>query len=316
MKKNVLYIIGVLAAVLLTACEHKELCYKHPHTAMVRVAFDWTNAPEANPEGMCVFFYPVGDPDRSTPQRVDFTGKAGGEVEIQVGSYCVLCYNNDTEAVLFRGMDEFQQHEAYTREGNVLESIYGNGANFVPKAEDAADERVTISPDMLWGCYELDVTVSEAENQVITLYPEEQVCTYTYEIRNVQNLKYASQMCGSLSGMAPSVFFGTEELGKECITVPFESVSDGKSTVTGRFYTFGHHEDNAQPHKFLLYVWMKDDGKYYYTFDVTEQVHTAPDKRHVHIIIDDVELPQPITNGSGFEPTVDDWVVVEEDIIM
>ena len=26
----------------LTACEHKDLCYDHPHFAKVRVVFDWT----------------------------------------------------------------------------------------------------------------------------------------------------------------------------------------------------------------------------------------------------------------------------------
>ena len=50
--------------------------------------------------------------------------------------------------------------------------------------------------------------------------------------------------------------------------------------------------------------------------DVTDQVHSAPDKRHVHIIIDGLDLPEPIENGSGFDPSVDDWEVVETDIIL
>ena len=132
----------------------------------------------------------------------------------------------------------------------------------------------------------------------------------------MKNLKYATQMCGSLSGMAPSLLFGDESLGTECVTIPFESVSDGVSTITGRFYTFGHHEENTAPHKLLLYVWFVDGSKYYYTFDVTDQIHSAPDKRHVHIIIDGLDFPQPIGNGSGFQPSVDDWQTVEEDIIM
>lgn len=40
------------------SCEHKDLCYHHPHVAVVKLEFDWKNAPQANPEGMCVFFYP------------------------------------------------------------------------------------------------------------------------------------------------------------------------------------------------------------------------------------------------------------------
>ena len=39
----------------LTACEHKDLCYDHPHFATVRVVFDWTKISNHDkPEGMRV----------------------------------------------------------------------------------------------------------------------------------------------------------------------------------------------------------------------------------------------------------------------
>ena len=76
--------------------------------AVVKLEFDWKNAPQANPEGMCVFFYPE---EGGEPVRFDFTGKTGGEIDIKVGRYKVLCYNNDTEAVQFRGMEDFNAHE-------------------------------------------------------------------------------------------------------------------------------------------------------------------------------------------------------------
>lgn len=239
--------------------------------------------------------------------------------------------------------DDFSTHGCYTREGNVLEPIYGNGVNYAPRARGTEDERVVICPDMIWGCTaeEVEVTdegisyicVPEKEKDnwrgkpaanteyVITLYPHELVCTYTYEVRNVKNLKHMEQMCGTLSGMSGRLTFSTEELDRECVTIPFGAVSDGQSTVTGKFYTFGHHEANVQPHKMVFYVVMDDGSKYMYgsdseRFDVTSQVHGAPDRRHVHIIIDGLELPQPIEDGHGFNPLVDDWGVVEEEISM
>ena len=57
MKRFSLYLLAALATVL-CSCEHKELCYHHPHEARIRVVFDWRDAPEANPRGMCVLFYP------------------------------------------------------------------------------------------------------------------------------------------------------------------------------------------------------------------------------------------------------------------
>jgi len=331
----------IALGVLLSSCEHKELCYQHPHAKTVRVVFDWREAPDASPQGMCVYFYPA---EGGSGQRVDFKGTSGGEVELRVGKYRVMCYNNDTEAVLFYDTGNFDTHGAYTREGNVLEPIYGNGANYAPRAEGTEDERVLISPDMMWGCTATEVEITDAgvsyvcvpkcergvwdgsptksAEQVITLYPHELVCTYTYEVHNVKNLKHVVQMCGSLSGLAPSMLLADESLGTECVTVPFESVSDGVSCVTGRFYTFGHHEENAAPHRMTFYVVMDDGKKYAYgvdaaeRFNVTGQVHAAPDPKHVHIVIDGLDLPQPIENGSGFDVTMDDWGVVEEDIAM
>ncbi len=329
------------AGTLFSSCEHKELCYQHPHVKTIRVAFDWRDAPDASPKGMCVYFYPT---EGGGEQRFDFKGTTGGEVELRVGTYRVLCYNNDTEAVLFHDTDDFDAHGGYTREGNVLEPIYGNGANYAPRAEGTENERVVITPDMMWGCTAMEVEVSDTgiscvcvpysakdggqgspavkDERVITLYPHEMVCTYTYEVRNVKNLKHATQMCGSLSGMASSMLFGSETLGAECVTIPFEAFSDGVSTIKGKFYTLGHNEANTEPHRMTFYVIMDDGTKYAYgtdsseRFNVTEQIHAASDPKHVHIVIDGLDLPQPIENGSGFDVAVDDWAVVEEDIVM
>ncbi len=341
MKRTIHYIIGVFAIAMLTACEHKELCEIHPHVKTVRVVFDWQDAPDANPEGMCVFFYPVSG---GNPQRFDFAGTTGGEIQIQVGEYRVLCYNNDTEAVLFRGSDKFDTHEGYTREGSLFESIYGNASQHAPRTQGTEEQPVVISPDMMWGCTASDVTISdkgirylslslaasragdhshtESVEQVITLYPHEQVCTYTYEVRNIKYLKHVTQVCGSLSGMSGALSFASEELDGRSVTIPFAAASDGVSSITGMFYTFGHDEANTDPHHMTFYVWMDDGKKYAYgidageKFNVTEQIHTAPDKRHVHIIIDGLDLPQPIENGGGFDVSVDDWDVIEEDIIL
>lgn len=340
MKNRVFHLAAAAALLVATSCEHKELCYHHPHTATIRVEFDWREAPEAAPAGMCVYFYSL---DNGGSQRFDFKGMTGGEVELRVGRYRIITYNNDTEAVQFHDTEDFQSHGCFTREGNILEPIYGNTASYAPRTSGAEDERAVICPDMMWGCTATDIEITDtgisyvcvpeseweqwigkpAENteHIITLYPHELVCTYTYEVRNVKNLKHATEMCGTLSSMAPTLRFSDEEIGRECVTLPFEAHSDGISTITGRFYTFGHHEQNAEPHRMAFYIVMDDGAKYMYggdseRFDVTGQVHSAPDRRHVHIVIEGLDLPQPIENGSGFDPSVDDWEVVEEDIIM
>jgi hypothetical protein len=129
-----------------------------------------------------------------------------------------------------------------------------------------------------------------------------------------------SQMCGSISGMSGYLTMSTEELDTECVTIPFEARKADNSTVVGSFHTFGHHTENAAPHKMVFYVVMDDGAKYCFKdfkqLDVTEQVDTATDRRHIHLIIDGIDLPQPIENGHGFKPSFDDWDVIESDIIL
>lgn len=330
--KRAFYLLA--AGFLLASCEHKELCLVHPHEVAIEVKFDWRDAPQADPDGMCVYFYQL---EGGGSRRVDFNNTTGGKVELDVGKYVAICYNNDTEIVEYHNTDDFLTHGVYTREGNPLEPIYGNSAQYAPRAKGTEDERVVVCPDMMWGCTATEIEITDTgisyvctplgetkqatvtpDKQTITLYPHELTCTYTYEVRNVSNLKHMTQMCGTLSGMSGALTFSSEELDRECVTLPFEAHADGPSTVTGKFYTFGHHPQNPDPHRMVFYVVMDDGSKYCYKdgdkLDVTEQVHNAPDFRHVHLVIDGLDLPQPIENGHGYDPSVDDWEIVEEEI--
>ena len=57
MKNYTLLYIWVI--LLLASCNHKELCYHHPHTAKVRVDVDWSRFVEEEPTGMTVMVYPA-----------------------------------------------------------------------------------------------------------------------------------------------------------------------------------------------------------------------------------------------------------------
>lgn len=336
MRKICLVLLCLALAVV--SCTHKDFCLHHPHVVKLKVEFNWQNTPEANPKGMSVWFYPI---DGGDPVRYDFRGTEGGYVELVVGEYNIITYNNDTEAVLFANQHNFATHQAYTREGNLLEPVLGSSAA-VPRANGTEEEKVVITPDMLWGCtslevevaengvkyicrpFEEDATMSEVESEehIITLYPCDLMCLYSYEIRHVENLAMATQMCASLSGMSGGMTIATEKLHTRSVTLPLEARIDLDSAkVTGMFYTFGHSLENDDPHKMLLYVWMQGGEKYYFgegseRFNVTAQIHNAPNRRRVHIIIDSLELPRAIGGDDDWKVTVDDWDEVYEDIPM
>lgn len=315
----------LLALLLFSSCNHKEFCYDHPHGVRLQLVYDWSEAPEANPAGMTVFFYPVNDPvSRQDVEvspyavRYDFSNNSGGQIELKPGRYIAVTYNNDTEAVQFGGLNAYNTQFGYTRTGHILEPMYGNGLSTDGGNGNFCDEEVVITPDQLWGCTDMDVVVTGTENQTITLYPHDMLCLYSYEVRNVDNLDKVAKISGALSGMSPALYIAGESLHDDHVTLPVEAWKDGESTVRGQFFTFGHHEELQDPHRMAFYVEMLDGSKYSFTsaanLDVTDQVHSAPDRRRVHIIIDGLNIPTPIEGGSGLAPDLDDWDDVQQDV--
>ncbi|MCM1491546.1 MAG: DUF5119 domain-containing protein [Muribaculum sp.] len=304
----------VTLLLMMDSCEHKELSLGVQRVRNVRVAFDWSNAPEANPAGMCVFFYP-DEGTRGGVQRIDYTGRDGGAIDLYPGSYHIVAYNNDTESILFGGQDDFFNHIGYTREGGILEPVFGASAQKAPGVDETGDQLVVISPDMLWGG-SLTSHYVDDDDHVITIYPEELVCHYTFEVRNVTNIEHMVQTSGILTSMSPFVTFNDKSLGEEGVTIPFAASRSQDNRLTGEFLTFGHHESNRERHNMLFYIWLDDGSKWYYTYDVTNQVDNAPNPRRVHIVIDGLDLPTPIVDSGGFAPSVDGFDSENFDIPM
>lgn len=311
------YFIIVIAASLtgLTACDY-ELCYDHPHTVDLRVVFDWRKAPEAAPQSMSLYLFPSSGGE---PLRYEFTDITGGVINVPEGVFQAACINSDTEFVFYRNTESSETFECYTRSTALLEnySSYGVRSETVPRAEGTDDERVSLSPDMLWSDKTDGVTVTKGTGNTLTLYPGEAICTYTVTIRNAENLKYAAALGGSLSTMAGGFMPAADRVSDERVTVPFDAYkSQDKTSLLARFLTFGQPDGKECRHTLIIYAILSDNAKWYYTYDVTGQVHDAPDPHHVDIVLDGLPLPKPIVNGNGFRPDIDEWKTVKIDIAL
>lgn len=308
-----------IAAILAVtpSCQHKELCYNHPHTADVEVIFDWQDAPDAAPESMSLYLFPLSGGE---VLRYEFTDCAGGTIRVPVGHYDALCLNSDTENINYRNTERRETFEVTTRTTTLLSSLASLGvrSDGAPRADGSEDERIALTPDMLWSDHAEGIELKRiVEVQTITLYPKESVCTYTVEIRNAKNLKYVSGISGSLSSLAGGFLAGNAEMTEERVTIPFNvAISADDAVVRGGLLTFGHCPSTQNTHQLTIYAVLADESKWYYTYDVTDQIHSAPNQRKIHIVLDGLPLPKPIVNGGGFQPSVDDWQPVKIDIGM
>lgn len=300
-------LIATFIACTFSSCDHKDLYFPSSPLAEVRVKFDWSAAPGARAEGMSAFFFPE---QGGGPIRCDFSDPAGGTARIPWGDYRVIYLNNDTETILLRGTESYETFEIYTRPTSVGETM---STRSEPRGANPGDEPVVLAPEEVWGGSFTGVRLAVGGEQPYTLvlpvHPK--VCTCSFEVRAVENLKYVSSVGASFSGMSGSLFMGDGSVSGQGSMIPFPADSDGKSVITGSTFTFGLSAEAGATHVLTLYLILADGSKFYYRFDVTRQVNEAPDKRHVRIVLEGLPLPKPIVNGGGFHPSVDDWETEE-----
>ena len=325
--KRLIFIIGAIW-LLLSSCRHIPLDYIGEARMSVRVVYDWVNAPEANPKGMSIFFYPE---DGGYSFRYELK-RDGGEVKLPVGRYRIITYSNDSHSTLPSDDEDFDKHMIFSDFCDLLRPVDGVASrNLLNRLN--LNEPVRFAPtERMWGCSELMAEVKEMEGeQVITLYPDKLLCDYKVTFTNVVNNDSPIWMCASVSGLSDAIYMGSCSVSEQSAIFPFLCEKIDDTTVEGTFLTFGNCESIFKEHKVRLIVYAKryvldengepkldENGKKiitsdYFVYDddkmvVTTQVDEAKDRWNVHIIIDGIEFPDPISgDGGGVSIDVGNW---------
>ena len=324
--KRLIFIIGVMW-LLLSSCRHIPLDDIGEARMSVRVVYNWEKAPEANPKEMSIFFYPE---DGGYPYRYDLK-RDGGEVKLPVGRYRIITYNNDSHSTEQSDYDDFDKHVIFNYDCDLLRPVNGVASrNLLNRLN--LNEPVLFAPmERMWGCSELKAEVLNIEGeQVITLYPDKLLCDYKVTFTNVVNIDSPMWMCASLSGLSDAIYMGSCSVSEQSAIFPFLCEKIDDKTVEGTFLTFGNCESVLKEHKVRLIVYAKryvldengepkldENGKKiitsdYFVYDddkmvVTTQVDEAEDRWNVHIIIDGIELPEPVGGGGGMSIDVGNW---------
>lgn len=309
------YLLALAPALLLTACNHKELYMDNPMSSRLEVVFDWRNAPEATPASMALYLY---DSDGAEPLRYIFGDRHGGEIKAPFGLRHAICVNADnTDWACLRRHESIETFEIYTLDA---ESTLGQrlDTKSLPRSEGTESERMAQTPGMLWGSRENNIHVRPHEGtDTITLYPSEAICHYMVDIYDVDNIDglRSSTVDATLSGMAEGYCFGAASSTETPVTMTFkltERTADGEPTLHGEFLTFGECPAHNDKHTLTVYMVLNDGSKWWQTYDVTDQVSQAPDPHHVHIIIRGLHLPEPPQEGQPeLDVNVNDWQTVE-----
>lgn len=320
------FVYMLLAVLILTAvaCTHKELCYDHGHYVNLEVRFDWSNAPEAEPETMS--FYIFSENGRK-PERYELLGHNGGVIKLNVGRYHAICLNSDTKNIECRDKESLSTFLITTKDDDGYAGLLGAEqlfAELVPQGDgpNRAEngERIAREPEQVWIGSVHDFEVTQEGENIVTMSPVERVVTIRIIIRNVQNIRNISSLAATISGLSEGVLGSSGECNGVPVTHPLIFSPMDETTIGATLRSFGDCRNGDEEHHITLYMGLVDGSHWKYNANVTEQVHSAEDKALIEIVLDELPVPEVdpgfTGDGGGFSPTIEEWTSVNIGLTM
>ncbi len=319
--------LSLALLVLLQACEsQQQLSYdKAGHgRCPLDISFDWSRHPDADPESMIIYLFPV---DGGEPLRYEFKGRDGDRVMVPVGTYTAIAFNSNTDKFLPCNTGDLHSFELRLRDAYELQGLSVRSAD-VPRAPGTEDERMTSTAGALWIAREDAVVVDRFTSRAsLSLTPADVVCHYNVNVTGVKNLSGVMSLSASLSGMAGSIFPHDGSVSAENVTMSFELLPASETSLSGTLHSFGHcgnsrsrtrnrsEESDKELHQLTVYAVLTDGSQWYHTFDVTDQLHAINPDGSESINVHGLELPDAVSGG-GFSVDVGGWSDVVELIPM
>lgn len=297
-------IMMLISLLCLTGCAQRELCYDHSHGSPVFIDFDWSLAPDATPATMVVWFFSETSREcyRFELSNGGVASRSGFDSHIKVrpGTYRVLCHNGSTDNNSEEG-DTFDEYRITTYETGVLSPMNRSEQAPLPVGSEARPVKASPSPlyaDVL-DRHVIIETAADSETH-IRFVPVEVTAVYDIVITGVENLVPGTDVSAALTGMAEAWNPANRRPAGADVTIPFALDQDGPDCLRGSLLTFGDNAPHDVRHVLRVYASYK-----YYDFDVSDQIHNAPDSRHVMIQLHGLRLPG--TAQGGMSPGIDGW---------
>ena len=291
------------------SCQQKELLYPDEFDDRINIKFEWDNAPDAVPEGMTLYFFPIDS--RSQIWRFDITGHNGGTVELPQGTYRLLTYNNDLPDIYFTDIHNFEYFSANARSRNDS-LVYAPGMLF-----SGVVNHINVHLD---GCDYLspDGAFTESKDYVIRCKPISLCSCYNIELRGVTVIKNLRSVYATLEGLATSIrlYDAAPYGGPVGITTDLISTGLG-NTFRGQFHAFGT-SPGLDEFQLSVTVMRKDGKAFAKKFDVTSQILNSSDSKNVFIVVDGIEIPDdiipPASSDVDMAIDVDGWNEINIDL--
>lgn len=298
----------VFIAIVLSGCEHKKIHMPSSQPQGVHMMLMWDRYPDANPQGMTLYFFPLGG---GKIWRYDTPGRDGGDVELPIGRYSMLAFNNDLPGVAFSGLTSLSAAKAALRLSSGAAT--GSGALYC-----GVVERLEVTPCGV-EYSSAEYPCKECPAGLVRCSPQPRFCSYTLVLEGVKGMERVRQASALLSPMAAEVDMASGSLSASGVGLAISLSETGEGdSMRGATTAFGV-ASGADRITATVRVVRTDGVALAKAYDVTDQVLSAPDPRNVTIVIRGLEIPDgdtplPPDPDVGIDVDVDGWSVIYIDM--
>lgn len=235
----------------------------------------------------------------------------GGILPMAEGTHSVLFYNDDTEFIVFTGLDSLTAASATTRVRS--RSSY---------SESHQSEITVNTPDVLFGSwsetYEARLT---ADTTIFPVTMRPLVYTYLVRYEFAQGLEHVVLARGALAGMAQSVFLRDGATGGEAVTLLYDCTLEAygaealvRSFGVPAFADGNYTRRDDRRYGLNLEVRLSNGKIKTFDFDVTDQVVQQP--RGGVITVSGISVTEEEAGGdAGFDVSVGGWGDYEDIVL-
>lgn len=318
-----------MAFVLSAGCERRPLEEMDDGLYLnLNLNLNITNHPQpvSKPELMRVIFY---DSESLEFISDDYVLPEGGYISARPGKYKMVIYNFDTESTLVRGDSYAPQLEAYTNDiPSTTRTALLTKLRAASKSgymAPSAAERIVYEPDHLFVAREDVEILHRTGTQTIHADASSIVETYYLgvKVQGGENLVSAQAL---LSGQSAGNNFAFEGgVSQQSVILYFDMKSGindryGSEVLQTTFNTFGKLPEEVSRLWLTIVATNVSGTTISWQQDITDLFKDNEDK-YIYIEEDPdnpliIPDPPPTTQGGGFQPEVDDWDTIYEDILL
>ena len=277
----------------------------------ISINYDWNDCPDANPKSMRLMVFREGKQPEPFPSQ----GADGVTLVLPASTYSFIGYNSDTEVLTAKGSTWESFEIASMTTSLEKASRMFNNSRAIPMARGTENEDIIYEPDPLWSSAVDGIDLAHDSRHYYYLPMMADTHIYSFAINDVDNLESITEIIATISGVSGSCIPSLGEPSNTHCVVPFKMKPASGNSIAGTVRLFGHcpHQDSASKHHLVVYLQMKDGSRWYYTMDITDYMH---DEDHsfngngntsVPIVLPELPIPEPLTNGSGLQPSVEEW---------